>query len=211
MNKQYTRPEGTELDVSHSTIVVAETVAKLLATKFQGTAKELHKVTDVQRHAKRFDTLNDVKSTITGTGTIRVIARRVQNVRREAGYTIGDVQFVAFILVNDQYGENRDQRAELIASRLGVEVLSPSFSQSLKKFAHKAVSSCQWENITTQAFDEIGVSMFAVQWSQECRLNVPVDESEMDDFLVAFMTADIAADAPLMEAKIELEQEPTNA
>ena len=139
MSKQYTRPEGTELDVSHSTIFVAEKVAKALAVKFQGTAKELHKVTSVERHGKRFDTVNDVKGTVTGTGTIRVIARSAQNIRRESGYTVGEVQFVAFIMVNDQYGVNRDQRAELIASRLGVEVVTQGFSQSLGKLVHKAV------------------------------------------------------------------------
>ncbi|MDA0148853.1 hypothetical protein [Vibrio sp. LaRot3] len=204
MSKHYTKPQSAELDVSHSTIVIADIVAKTLAKAFQGKQTEVHKVTSVARHGKRFDTVADVKADVTGTGAIRVIAHSVKNVRRESGYTVGNVHFAAFVMVNNQYGDNRDQRGELIASRLGVEVLKPSFSQAINSLAHKPVSQSQWDNITTAPFDDAGLSMFAVEWSQECRLNVPVDASKLDDFKTAFFSGSIAEGAPKIEGDIEL-------
>ncbi len=194
------------LDTGHSTIALAEIVAQNLRVKFLGNSKELHKVTSVDRHKKRFDSVQDIKKEITGTGCIRITAVNVQSTRKEAGYTVGHVKFVAFIMTNDQFGKNRDQRAELIAGQLGVALTTPAFNQSLGVMSHKAIASASWQNLTTNALDDIGVAMWAVEWSHECRLNVPLDIDLLDDFITCELTAKQAEGAPQLEAEIILEQ-----
>ncbi len=196
-----------ELNVSHSTIALAEIVAQNLRVKFIGTGKELHKVSSVERHKKRFDNVQDIKKEVSGTGCIRITAVNVQSTRKESGYTVGSVKFVAFIMTNDQYGQNRDQRAELIAGQLGVALTTAAFNLSLGKMSHKAISSASWQNLTTHALDDIGVAMWAVEWSHECRLNVPLELNLLDDFLTCELTALQAEGAPQLEAEIALPQE----
>jgi len=199
-----------ELETNNSTIEAVEYVVKALQSKFKGEQKELHKVTSVERNKHRFDTVEAVKKEVTGTGSIRVIAQKVEHQRREGGYQVGNVHFVAFVMTNDQYGKNRDLRAELIAGRLGTFVTTAAFSQALGKLAHQQVASSNWQNLTTNAFDGIGVSMWAVTWQQECRLNVPLDLNLLDAFLTLGLTATQGAGAPELKANIKLPQEEDN-
>lgn len=199
-----------ELETHNSTIEAVEFVVKALKAKFEGVQKELHKVTSVERNKHRFDTLEAVKKEVTGTGSIRVIAQKVEHQRREGGYQVGKVHFVAFVMTNDQFGKNRDLRAELIAGRLGTYVTSPVFSQALGKLAHEQVISSDWQNLTTNAFDGIAVSMWAVTWQQECRLNVPLDVDLMDEFLTLGLTVSQGDDTPELKADIKLPQEESN-
>lgn len=194
------------LDVNHSTIALAEVIAQRLRLSFLGNAKTLDKVTSIERHKKRFDSVTDIKKEVTGTGCIRITAVNVQSTRKEAGYTVANVKFVAFIMTNDQYGQNRDQRAELIAGKLGVKLTTPDFNQSIGPMAHKAIDSASWQNLTTNALDDIGVAMWAVEWSQACRMNVPLNLDLLDDFLTCGVLATQAKGAPELEAEITLNQ-----
>lgn len=196
-----------ELDPSNSTVVLTQIIVNALKAKFLGPAKELEKVTSIERHKKRFDSVQDIKKEVSGTGCIRVTAIKVSNVRRDAGYTVGLVSYVAFVMCNDQYGSNRDLRAEVIASRLGAEILNPSFSKALGDVAHKAIESADWQPLNTTALDDIGIAMWAINWQQECRLNAKVDINKLDDFLTCGLTAETADGAPSIQAEFKLQQE----
>lgn len=199
------------LNTDNSTIAVCAKVAEVLRAKFVGTEKELSKVGSVERYKKRFNSKADIKQTVTSRGCIHIASLKVRNARKESGFKVGMVKFTAFVMTDDQYGKNRDQRAELIAGQVGIYLTEPEFSKALGRMAHKKVESTSWQNLTNSAIDELGIAMWVVEWEQECRLNVPLDTDLMDDFITLNMKAYQGDDSslessPLMEANITLEQ-----
>ncbi|WNJ96541.1 hypothetical protein RND59_05450 [Vibrio ruber] len=195
-----------ELNTQFGTLAICQSVVETLKPIFEGTDKELDKVGSVARYHKRFNTAADVKQNVTRRGCIQIAGLNVINVQRSAGYTIGTIQFAAFVITDDHYGKNRAERAELIAGRLGMTVVSPDFSRKLGDVAHSQVEQARWQSLTNQAFDDIGVAIWAVEWQQECRLNTPSDTASMDDFITCDMTMLQSDGGPQLRATIELEQ-----
>ncbi|WP_139291630.1 hypothetical protein [Moritella viscosa] len=175
-----TRPT---LELTGSTIAVTQAVVERLEAEFKGKVSALDKVSAVTRHKGRFNSPEEIKKEVTGSGCIRVTALNVSQVRREAGSIVGLVKFVAFVMTNDQFGKNRDQRAEVISGKLGVLLSQAEFTRSLGKIAFNKVSQVSWQNLYSAALDDLGVALWSVDWSQECRLDQPISLAQLDDFL----------------------------
>lgn len=196
-----TRPT---LALTGSTIAITQVVVDAIAAQFKGNIKALDKVTTVTRHKARFNTAQEIKKEVTGSGCIRVTALNVTNTRREAGAVVGQVKFVAFVMTNDQFGKNRDIRAELIAGKLGVAISQPDFTKGLGKVAYRPVSQSSWQNLYSSALDDLGVALWSVEWSQEYRLDVPLNLEDLDDFLSCNAQMAAAQGAPSCDAQIQL-------
>lgn len=195
-----------DFDVSNSTVAVTKAVVDALVS-FQGNETEIAKVTSVKRHRGRFATPEAVKREITGNGAIRVAALNVTNVRKEAGSLVGTVALVAFVLACDLYGYDRDARAEVIASKLAVTVAKQDWPKVLGRTAYKQAQQVATQNLCTDALDKVGVAIWSVSWTQECRLNEPVNLSTLDEFLCLELDSTVADGAPILAAEINVREE----
>jgi hypothetical protein len=197
---------ASELNTDDSTLAICQKVVEILKPDYEGTQDDTDKVASVGRYYKRFYNKDDVQNNLTERGWIHLTCLNIKNLRREAGQTLGTLQLIAFVLTDDLNGENRAQRAELIASRLGAQVVSPTFTKALGSVIHKPITKAKCRNLNNQTFDDLQIAVWEVEWQQECRLNIPLDISSLDAFETYDLTANQAAGAPTLAADIQLEQ-----
>ncbi|PMN91374.1 hypothetical protein [Enterovibrio norvegicus] len=197
-----TRPQ---LDITGTSLAITAAVVQALAT-FKGDAPD--EVGSINRHKGRFATPDAVKHEVTHYGALRVAALNVSQVRREAGSLVGMVSLVAFVMTTDHYGHHRDERAEVISSKLAVFISGQDWSQALGRTAYKQPERVSAQNLCTEALDNIGVAIWSVSWQQECRLNVPIDLTTLDDFLTMQLDTP-AQDNPALSATFTMRQDTT--
>ena len=169
-----------QLNIDGTTLAITASIVKALLT-FKGNKPD--EVGSVNRHKGRFSTPQAVKKEVTNYGAIRVAALNITNVHREAGTMIGKVSLVAFIMTNDHFGHHRDERAEVIASKVALEISSADWTKRMGRAAYNRPENVNMQNLCTEALDDIGVSIWSVSWTQHCNFSVPVDLSGLDDFL----------------------------
>ncbi|MDF2186149.1 hypothetical protein O1O06_15505 [Grimontia hollisae] len=169
-----------QLDITGTTLAITAAAVQALH-HFKGEAP--NQVGSINRHKGRFASPDAVKKEVTHYGVIRVAALNVSHVRREAGSMVGLVSLVAFVMTTDHFGHHRDERAEVISSQLALFIASQDWTPAFGRTAYKPADRVTAQNLCTEALDDIGVAIWSVSWQQECRLNVPVDLSSLDDFL----------------------------
>lgn len=172
-----TRPQ---LSIEGSTLAVTAAVVNALS-KFKGSAP--NEVASIHRHKGRFSTPDAVKKEVTNFGSIRIAALKITDVRREAGSMVGRVSLVAFVMTTDHFGHHKDERAEVIATRVALFISGLNWTKEMGRTAYTKAQKVDAQNLCTESLDNIGVAIWSVSWSQDCCLNVPVDLTGMDDFL----------------------------
>ena len=169
-----------ELLTTGSTVAAAENIVAWLKPVLEGDKPDQVKV--IERHIAQFNTPAEVKTYLTDrNGCIRVAALRIRNIRSRAGGTIGDVTWAAYVMATDSWGYPRDTRCEILVGKLVRRIASRDAADGMK--AERAASNISAENIYSGGLNEMGLTMWAVTWEQECRLDEEIDISTLPDFL----------------------------
>ena len=182
-----------------STVSAAERVIAWLRPELEGAKPD--RVPVIERHVGQFNTPDEVKRYLSDRqGCIRVAALRVRDVRHEAGGTVGLVTWVAYVMATDDWGYGRDLRAEVMTSKVCRRLAEPAAAKGMG--AERKASDISADNIYSGSLDDLGVTMWAVMWHQEFKLDEETDISVLPDFLRLGMTATPQGGVPVIEAVI---------
>jgi len=182
-----------------STVSAAERVIAWLRPELEGAKPD--RVPVIERHIGQFNTPDEVKRYLSDRqGCIRVAALRVRDVRHEAGGTVGLVTWVAYVMATDDWGYGRDLRAEVMTSKVCRRLAEPAAAKGMG--AERKASDISADNIYSGSLDDLGVTMWAVMWHQEFKLDEETDISVLPDFLRLGMTATPQGGVPVIEAVI---------
>ncbi|MEZ8102148.1 hypothetical protein [Vibrio bivalvicida] len=194
-----------DFEVTGSTVWACNEIVNYLKPKLEGSSdREIDKVRTVERHIGRFDTPQDVKTWLSNRGGgVRIAALRVMEYETIGNRLIGTVNFVAYVFTADQYGYEKDTRAEVMTGKLVRELLDRSALPS----AYSRPMSVRSDNLYNGKIDELGVAIWSVTWSQQWYLDVPIDPSDLDDFETFGLRAEIAVGAPVLEGEVPMPQD----
>lgn len=182
-----------------STVSAAERVIAWLRPELEGAKPD--RVPVIERHIGQFNTPDEVKRYLSDRqGCIRVAALRVRDIRHEAGGTVGLVTWVAYVMATDDWGYGRDLRAEVMTSKVCRRLAQPAAAKGMG--AERKASDISADNIYSGSLDDLGVTMWAVMWHQEFKLDEETDISVLPDFLRLGMTATPQGGVPVIEAVI---------
>ncbi|EKN6166728.1 hypothetical protein HV077_08015 [Citrobacter freundii] len=169
-----------ELLTTGSTVAAAEHIVDWLKPVLEGDSLDQVKV--IERHIGQFNTPAEVKTYLSDrNGCIRVAALRIRNIRSRAGGTIGDVTWAAYVMATDAWGYPRDTRCEILVGKLARRIASREAASGMG--AERAASAISADNIYTSGLNDLGLTMWAVTWEQEFRLDEEIDISTLPDFL----------------------------
>ncbi|SAP51003.1 Uncharacterised protein [Klebsiella michiganensis] len=140
------------------------------------------RVSVIERHIGQFSTPAEVKTYLTDRdGCIRLAALRVRNIRAQAGGTVGDITWAAYIMATDAWGYPRDTRCEVLVGKLVRRIVQRGAANGMK--AERPATSVSADNIYSGGLNELGLTMWAVTWEQEFRLDDEIDLATLPDFL----------------------------
>ncbi|EGD7395903.1 hypothetical protein AB9Q54_004812, partial [Shigella flexneri] len=160
-----------ELRTPGSTVAAAEHIVAWLQTALQGDTPDRADV--VERHIGQFNSPDEVKRYLSGrTGCIRVAALRVRDINPRGGLS-GLVTWVAYIMATDSWGYSRDVRCEVLAGKVIKRLLSSDATAGMG--AERMAADVRADNIYSVSLDGLGVTMWAVTWEQEFRLDEEID------------------------------------
>ncbi|ATA26586.1 hypothetical protein BIY26_08935 [Brenneria goodwinii] len=190
-----------------STISAAERIVAWLQPVLQGTAAD--QVPMVERHIGQFNTPDEVKRHLSDkNGCIRIAALRVRDIQHQAGGVVGTVTWCAYVMATDYWGYGRDLRAEVMVARLAKRIANPLAAKEIG--AERKADTLSADNIYSGSLDNLGLTMWAVMWSQEFKLDEETDISELPDFLRLGMTATPRGGVPVIEAVIPVRGQENN-
>nr|WP_248290677.1 hypothetical protein [Brenneria salicis] len=190
-----------------STISAAERIVAWLQPVLQGNNPD--QVPVVERHIGQFNTPEEVKRHLSDkNGSIRIAALRARDIHHQAGGVIGTVTWCAYVMATDYWGYGRDLRAEVMVARLVKRIASPLAAKEMG--AERKADTISADNIYSGSLDNLGLTMWAVMWSQEFKLDEETDISELPDFLRLGMTATPRGGVPVIEAVIPVRGQENN-
>ncbi|HCZ9100920.1 TPA: hypothetical protein O4G09_004019 [Klebsiella michiganensis] len=176
--------ERPSLQTIGSTVSAAENIVAWLKPELLNATKQNNpdRVSVIERHIGQFSTPAEVKTYLTDRdGCIRVAALRVRNIRHLAGGTVGDVTWAAYVMATDAWGYSRDTRCEVLVGKLARRIVSRGAAAAMR--AERMATSVNAENIYSGGLNELGLTMWAVTWEQEFRLDDEIDLATLPDFL----------------------------
>lgn len=178
--------ERPSLVTTGSTVSAAERIVAWLKPELLGDNPDQVKM--VERHIGQFSSPDDVKRYLSGRdGCVRLAALRVRNIRHQPGGMVGLVTWAAYVMATDTWGYGRDLRAEVMVAKLARRLTLPSATKTLG--AETKATDITADNIYSGNLDSLGVTIWAVTWSQEFKLDEEVDITTLPDFLRLGMTA----------------------
>ena len=189
-----------------STVFAVNEIVNHLKPLLEGKEKEIDKVSEVCRHVGRFDKPSEIKTWLSRKdGGIRITALRVRNIEQIAQQMSGDVDFVAYVFCTEQFSYSRDQRAEVIATRLAKAMLANKGVPT----ANKKATNVNMDNLYSGDIDGLGLALWSVTWSQNWVLDAPMNMSELNDFETFHASTDdgqIPFEAEVVLTQAEQEQ-----
>ncbi|EOG1474689.1 TPA: hypothetical protein ACX3GV_000122 [Vibrio parahaemolyticus] len=192
-----------DFNTSGSTVWACEEIVNYLKPMLEGGLQDIDKVQAVERHVGRFDKPADIKRWMSNRdGGIRIAALRVKSYETIGGRLIGNVDFSAYVFTAEQYGYQKDIRAEVITGRLvrslmGFDALPTAYSQ---------VADVRSDNLYSGNVDELGLAIWAVTWSQQWYLDEELNLGTLDDFLTFGMKGELEDGAPTIDGEVILPQ-----
>ena len=187
-----------------STVSAAENIVNWLKAELEGE-KQPDRVEKVERHIGQFNTPEQVKSYMSGRGgSIRIAALRVRNIQNRRGMT-GLVTWAAYIMATDSWAHPRDTRCEVLVGKLARRIASREAASGMK--AERAASTISADNIYSPGLNELGLTMWAVTWEQEFRLDEEIDISALPDFLRLGATLAVNGGATKIDGVINVREQ----
>ena len=194
------RPDFT---TSGSTVWAVNEIVQYLKPKLEGGVREIEKIQTVERHIGRFDKADDIKRWISNRdGGVRIGALRVPQYETVGNRLIGNVNLVAYLCTTDQFGYEKDLRAEVVAGKLVRELMD----RSALPTAYGRVENVRSDNLYSGEIDKLGIAIWSVTWSQQWYLDEEIDLSTLDDFITFGLKGEIADGAPTIDGEVQLPQ-----
>ncbi|MFA0056125.1 hypothetical protein [Vibrio echinoideorum] len=194
------RPDFT---TSGSTVWAVNEIVQYLKPKLEGGVREIEKIQTVERHIGRFDKADDIKRWMSNRdGGVRIAALRVPQYETVGNRLIGNVNLVAYVLTTDQFGYEKDLRAEVVAGKLVRELVD----RSALPTAYGRVENVRSDNLYSGEIDKLGIAIWSVTWSQQWYLDEEIDLSTLDDFITFGLKGEIADGAPTIDGEVKLPQ-----
>ena len=194
------RPDFT---TSGSTVWAVNEIVQYLKPKLEGGVREIEKIQTVERHIGRFDKADDIKRWMSKRdGGVRIAALRVPQYETVGNRLIGNVNLVAYVFTTDQFGYEKDLRAEVVAGKLVRELVD----RSALPTAYGRVENVRSDNLYSGEIDKLGIAIWSVTWSQQWYLDEEIDLSTLDDFITFGLKGEIADGAPTIDGEVKLPQ-----
>ncbi|WP_135381009.1 hypothetical protein [Vibrio tasmaniensis] len=194
------RPDFT---TSGSTVWAVNEIVQYLKPKLEGGVREIEKIQTVERHTGRFDKADDIKRWMSNRdGGVRIAALRVPQYETVGNRLIGNVNLVAYVFTTDQFGYEKDLRAEVVAGKLVRELVD----RSALPTAYGRVENVRSDNLYSGEIDKLGIAIWSVTWSQQWYLDEEIDLSTLDDFITFGLKGEIADGAPTIDGEVQLPQ-----
>lgn len=194
------RPDFT---TSGSTVWAVNEIVQYLKPKLEGGVREIEKIQTVERHIGRFDKAEDIKRWMSKRdGGVRIAALRVPQYETVGNRLIGNVNLVAYVFTTDQFGYEKDLRAEVVAGKLVRELVD----RSALPTAYGRVENVRSDNLYSGEIDKLGIAIWSVTWSQQWYLDEEIDLSTLDDFITFGLKGEIADGAPTIDGEVKLPQ-----
>ncbi|MDC5757037.1 hypothetical protein OPW41_07760 [Vibrio europaeus] len=194
------RPDFT---TSGSTVWAVNEIVQYLKPKLEGGVREIEKIQTVERHIGRFDKADDIKRWMSNRdGGVRIAALRVPQYETVGNRLIGNVNLVAYVFTTDQFGYEKDLRAEVVAGKLVRELVD----RSALPTAYGRVENVRSDNLYSGEIDKLGIAIWSVTWSQKWYLDEEIDLSTLDDFITFGLKGEIADGAPTIDGEVKLPQ-----
>lgn len=153
----------------------------------------------IARHKGRFDTKAELERFTKKDNTILVSALGTSNHEMRNGHT-ADVSLVAFIVCR---AVAVDMDAGMVCEQLNSKVTKLVRQERWGIRDAAQSQNLKSNNLYSATLDGIGVSVWAVNWTQNMSME-DASIAELDDFLRMDMTNHIADGAPTLDAHIEL-------
>ncbi|GLQ73260.1 hypothetical protein [Vibrio penaeicida] len=194
------RPDFT---TSGSTVWAVNEIVQYLKPKLEGGVREIEKIQTVERHIGRFDKADDIKRWMANRdGGVRIAALRVPQYETVGNRLIGHVNLVAYVFTTDQFGYEKDLRAEVVAGKLVRELVD----RSALPTSYGRVENVRSDNLYSGEIDKLGIAIWSVTWSQQWYLDEEIDLSTLDDFITFGLKGEIADGAPTIDGEVKLPQ-----
>lgn len=194
------RPDFT---TSGSTVWAVNEIVQYLKPKLEGGVREIEKIQTVERHIGRFDKADDIKRWMSNRdGGVRIAALRVPQYETVGNRLIGNVNLVAYVFTTDQFGYEKDLRAEVVAGKLVRELVD----RSALPTAYGRVENVRSDNLYSGEIDKLGIAIWSVTWSQQWYLDEEIDLSTLDDFITFGLKGEVADGAPTIDGEVKLPQ-----
>ncbi|MFA0199098.1 hypothetical protein AB4453_11220 [Vibrio atlanticus] len=194
------RPDFT---TSGSTVWAVNEIVQYLKPKLEGGVREIEKIQTVERHIGRFDKADDIKRWMSNRdGGVRIAALRVPQYETVGNRLIGNVNLVAYVFTTDQFGYEKDLRAEVVAGKLVRELVD----RSALPTSYGRVENVRSDNLYSGEIDKLGIAIWSVTWSQQWYLDEEIDLSTLDDFITFGLKGEIADGAPTIDGEVKLPQ-----
>ncbi|PSU49483.1 hypothetical protein C9J12_08320 [Photobacterium frigidiphilum] len=194
------RPDFT---TSGSTVWAVNEIVQYLKPKLEGGVREIEKIQTVERHIGRFDKADDIKRWMSNRdGGVRIAALRVPQYETVGNRLIGNVNLVAYVFTTDQFGYEKDLRAEVVVGKLVRELAD----RSALPTAYGRVENLRSDNLYSGEIDKLGIAIWSVTWSQQWYLDEEIDLSTLDDFVTFGLKGEIADGAPTIDGEVTLPQ-----
>ncbi|MFA1568973.1 hypothetical protein A152_0008075 [Vibrio tasmaniensis 1F-187] len=194
------RPDFT---TSGSTVWAVNEIVQYLKPKLEGGEREIEKIQTVERHIGRFDKADDIKRWMSNRdGGVRIAALRVPQYETVGNRLIGNVNLVAYVFTTDQFGYEKDLRAEVVAGKLVRELMD----RSALPTSYGRVENVRSDNLYSGEIDKLGIAIWSVTWSQQWYLDEEIDLSTLDDFITFGLKGEIADGAPTIDGEVQLPQ-----
>ncbi|QLU26733.1 hypothetical protein HV192_24025 [Klebsiella oxytoca] len=199
--------ERPSLLTTGSTVSAAENIVAWLKPELLNEPQQNKpdRVSVIERHLGQFSTPAEVKTYLTDRdGCIRLAALRVRNVRAKAGGTVGDITWAAYVMATDAWGYTRDTRCEVLVGKLVRRIVQRGAANGMK--AERLATSVSADNIYSGGLNELGLTMWAVTWEQEFRLDDEIDLATLPDFLRLGATLQVGDGSAPIEGVINVRE-----
>ncbi|ENL1649290.1 hypothetical protein AB8S10_04225 [Klebsiella pneumoniae] len=199
--------ERPPLLTTGSTVSAAENIVAWLKPELLNEPQQNKpdRVSVIERHIGQFSTPAEVKTYLTDRdGCIRLAALRVRNVRSQAGGTVGDVTWAAYVMATDAWGYTRDTRCEVLVGKLVRRIVQRGAANGMK--AERLATSVSADNIYSGGLNDLGLTMWAVTWEQEFRLDDEIDLATLPDFLRLGVTLQVSDDTDPIKGVINVRE-----
>ncbi|MDG9851078.1 hypothetical protein N7608_25595 [Klebsiella grimontii] len=199
--------ERPSLLTTGSTVSAAENIVAWLKPELlnEPQKNKPDRVSVIERHIGQFSTPAEVKTYLTDRdGCIRLAALRVRNIRAQAGGTVGDITWAAYVMATDAWGYTRDTRCEVLVGKLVRRIVQRGAANGMK--AERLATSVSADNIYSGGLNELGLTMWAVTWEQEFRLDDEIDLATLPDFLRLGATLQVGDGSAPIEGVINVRE-----
>ncbi|HBS6467969.1 TPA: hypothetical protein RRD31_000908 [Klebsiella pneumoniae] len=199
--------ERPSLLTTGSTVSAAENIVAWLKPELLNESQQYKpdRVSIIERHIGQFSTPAEVRTYLTDRdGCIRLAALRVRNIRAQAGGTVGDITWAAYVMATDAWGYTRDTRCEVLVGKLVRRIVQRGAANGMK--AERLATSVSADNIYSGGLNDLGLTMWAVTWEQEFRLDDEIDLTTLPDFLRLGATLQVSDDTDPIKGVINVRE-----